>query len=97
MPRCIVTDDNTDSTGNAVDPVFSTGRDGADDGGPRPRTRGSHAGFLPDNLAEQLRLSASSGAGLAYLPQSNQSRGNSLLLILAVTGLFLAVRNGRST
>lgn len=92
--RCHLTDDEP-ATAGAVAPGFYSGR-GDDDGGPRPRRRGNFSGFLPANLVNDLRASADSGAGLAVLDLAPVRRErDGLLLLLALTSLYLAFRNGR--
>lgn len=92
-PRCRITDDDSDASGNAVAPAYYAGRGGSDDGGPKPRARGSYAGFLPDGLVNDLRASADSGAGLAVMqaPPSIRDR-DGLLLGIALLSLYLALR-----
>ena len=91
-PRCTITDDNTDASGNAVAPAFYAGRLGDDDG-PKPRTRGGYAGFLPANVVSDLQASAASGAGLALVPAPAAPRQrDGLLLGIALLSLYLALR-----
>ncbi len=93
LPRCRITDDDTDASGNAVQPAYYAGRSGSDDGGPKPRSRGSYAGFLPDGVVNDLRASADSGAGLAVMaaPSTHRER-DGLLLGIALLSLYLALR-----
>lgn len=64
--------------------------------GPRPRMRGNYRGFLPAHLLRDLRASADSGAGLAFV-SPGASVGPSLVGPLLLVGLFaLAARSRRS-
>lgn len=68
----------------------------AGDTGPRGRMRGNYRGFLPAHLLRDLRASADSGAGLAFVSPGVAS-GSSLVGPLLLVGLFaLASRSRRS-
>lgn len=97
-PRCPVTDDGTDSTGNQVPPASAQGNVYANDGGPLPRTRGSYAGFLPAQVLADLRSSAASGAGLVLMDGPHapgRSSGRGLILLTFATIIFLAGQRSR--
>ena len=93
-PRCSL-DDSAATV--AADPLFASGRGGADDGGPKPRTRGSFAGFLPDAIVNDLQASADSGAGLALMdaPETVVSNNAALWLVTLGTLLFLTASRSR--
>ncbi len=94
MPRCHVTDDATDAAGYPAAPAASPGPGpSTDDGGPRARTRGNFRGFLPANVAADLRASVDSGAGLALMDQvpSSASSGSCSPLLALAAGVLLVL------